>query len=252
MLTIEELKSLNIDEPFINIVGKIPRIFDPEEYRECLPPAKVKYAGWFERRAREMAYGGYCDYALRLLQFGALQDETLYHRLTKYSLIHETLREMEMPVEVSFEVYDRDGIKAFIVALDGAEKTIIEFARRALGRSLTVTPDDSKLLLQSVKGAEKQGTPYHPLIARRLFRSGLGSLKEEIKQMRADPWAVHDRINRIMRLIVKRRELGQSSLSLAEYDDLAFYEEFQQDEDCADLESFCYEELERLSKEKEL
>lgn len=243
----QALESLRVDREWekLALLESILGLVHPKDIPRILLPDSRRHGGWYLNKATELAVARHLDAAIALLNISDTDDPAVQRlRLTllRFQMIDGILRTAAPGGANVFTVeeYLKGGTAALfnspairIVGRDG-------LFRQLLTRGLFDTC--SEFHRQAPRCGKGK---LHPILATRLPRPP-SSLQGELEALRGDPMQLRTRVQSVLELMVRRRELGDMDLDC--WRELGRYEEFLSDKvEYDQLEARCFEELENIS-----
>lgn len=230
------------------ILESIPDSVSPEQYLAVLPEPAV-HIHWYLARARRLASAGFVPHAKSLLQVAATTDnraQQLLDDLCEYEKIISVVRIVAEGINGALE----DGLRRFTFA--SFEETRM---KELMGMLREEDPEMLRTLYKELIAAHVNILPgdydhdleLFPSESRLEFTTiisrPIGSLMQEIISLREQPEEQKKRIQRVLELLIMRREGGP--IDLSSWIELNNYEEFASKDNVGEIESLCLNELER-------
>lgn len=241
-------------------LGAIPSSESPTAYGDRLPDPQQHFA-WYCGRARELIAAGHLAHALTLLHRIPVETSrmarTLLERVQAYERTLECIKELLLEADAdtgvegegltealrrfSFVDFEEHGVPGLLRLIDHGPTrnrlTQLLFKSGSYGNSL-----DAGLAL--VPGCGK--AELASFLAGRLPTPQPRSLQSELAGLRSDPVRLRHRVNQVLALLVRRREM--TTVDLASWREISAYQEFAQADYETTIEAFCLAELEALQE----
>ena len=235
-------------EDKLSQLARIPLCEPPSEYERLLSNLPV---AWFYMRAQEMISKGHDKQAIHLLQFVAPEQmtdelEMLQLRLTQLQRIKKIVMEYFSDVE------DLPNIKIDMDLLE-LLKYIPTDRRASLAQALLTGQDvrlstEQRLELLEIAIERCEELSLEPYLYDRIWVGNKKNLEEELLSLQNNPVSLKLCINRVLELIVARRNLALQAISLSSYSEMNRYQELGGSiVDLGELEEFCVAQLAELS-----